>query len=191
MLEDIGNNMNKRQYGGKKDVGTEHLIVTLIDSISKLPEDPKTAVVILLSYYWKGAFEKIDPTQVALKMINLGIRSSIVKVVIDFLRERKMLVKMNGYAYPSFDLIAGGLQGSLIGQLLNFIASDDVAEDIPEEIKYRYIDDLPALEAITIQGTLVEYNVCQNVPSCLALGQLFLPPDTFKLQMYNDQLFQR
>ena len=102
-----------------------------------------------------------------------------------------MLVKMNGHASPSFDLIGGGLQGSLIGQLLNFIASDDVAEDIPEEIKYRYIDDLSALEAITIQGTLVEYDVCQNVSSYLAPGQLFLPPDTFKLQMYNDTLFQR
>ena len=93
------------QYGNKKDVGTEHLILTLIDRIRKLLEDPKTAVVILSSYEWKCAFERIDPTLVALKMIKLGIRSSIVKLGINFLRERKMLMKMNGHISPSFDLI--------------------------------------------------------------------------------------
>ena len=140
VLEDIGTKMSKRQYGGKKGVGTEHLIVTLIDRISKLLEDPKNPVVILSSYDWKGAFERIDPTLVAIKMINLGIRSSIVKVVIDFLRDRKMLVKMNKEESESFDLIGGGPQGSLVGQLLYLIASDDVAEDIPEEDTFKYID---------------------------------------------------
>ena len=76
--------MSKRQYGGKKGVGTENLIVRLIDRISKLLKDPKNPVVIISSYDWKGAFERIDPTLLALKMKNLGIRSSIVKVVIDF-----------------------------------------------------------------------------------------------------------
>jgi hypothetical protein len=171
-------------------VGTEHLIVTLIDRISKLLEDPKNPVVILSSYDWKGAFERIDPTIVALKIINLGIRSSIVKVVINFLRDRKMLVKMNKQESESFDLIGGGPQGSLIGQLLYLIASDDVAEDIPQEDTFKYIDDLSALEAINTEGKLVEYDVFQHVPSDLAPGQLFLPPTTFKTQIYNDGIFQ-
>ena len=36
----------------------------------------------------------------------------------------------------------------------------------------------------------MEYDVRQHVPSDLAPGQLFLPPDTFKTQMYNDHIFQ-
>ena len=76
--------LSERQYGGKKGVGTEHLVVTLLDRIKKLLEDPNTPVVILSSYDWRGAFDRIDPTKVALKMIKLRIRSSIVKVVIDF-----------------------------------------------------------------------------------------------------------
>ena len=70
--------------------------MTLIDRISKLLEDPKTATEILLSYDWKCAFERIDATLVALKIIKLGILRSVVKVVIDFLKEQKMLMKMNG-----------------------------------------------------------------------------------------------
>ena len=63
-------------------------------------------------------------------MINLGIRSSVVKVIIDFLRDRIMEVKMNGQTSQLFILIGGGPQGSLIGKLLYIIASDDAAEKV-------------------------------------------------------------
>ena len=112
--EDISDKMNPRQYGGKKGVGTEHLVVTLIDRIKKLLDHPDKLVVFLSSYDWKGAFDKIDPTKVAQKMIKLGIRSSIVKIVINFLKERKMELKMNGQASTPLDLVGGGPQGSLI-----------------------------------------------------------------------------
>ena len=158
VLQDVSHKMSARQYGGKKGVGTEHLLVKLIDRIKKLLDDPNTPVVILSSYDWKGAFERIDPTEVALKMIKLGIRSSIVKVVIDFLRDRKMELKMNGHTSPSIDLIGGGPQGSLIGQLMYLIASDNVGQEIPEEDKFQYIDDLSAVE-----GKLIEYNFYQHV----------------------------
>ena len=48
----------------------------------------------------------------------------------------------------SFDLVGGGPQGSVIGQLLYIIASDDAAEEVPEEDKFKYIDYLSALEAV-------------------------------------------
>ena len=145
--------------------------------------------MILSSYDWKGAFDRMDPTKVTLKMIKMGIRSSIVKVVIDFLRGRKMELRMNGQASKPLDLIGGGPQGSLTGQLLYIIASDDVAEEIPEEDKFKYIDDLSAVEAQYTYGMLVDYNVLKHVPSDVAIGQQFLPQSTFKTQTYNDAIF--
>ena len=52
ILKDISDNLNKRQYGGKKGVGTEHLIVTMIDRIRKLQDNPEKLSVILNSYDW-------------------------------------------------------------------------------------------------------------------------------------------
>ena len=52
------------------------------------------------------------------------------------------------------------------------------------------LDDLSVLEAINIEGTLVDFDVFQRVSSDLAPGQLFLPPDTFKTQNYKDHLVQ-
>ena len=86
------------------------------------------------------------------------------------------------------DLIGGGPQGSLIGQLLYIIARDDAADEIPEEDKFKYVDDLSALEAVNIAGKLINYDVLQHVPSDVAVGELFLPSITLKTQQYNDSI---
>ena len=46
-------------------------------------------------------------------------------------------------------IIWGSPQGCLLGQLLYIIGSDDVAEEVPEEDKYKYVDDLACLDAVT------------------------------------------
>ena len=166
-----------------------HLIVSLLDRIMSLLDDPDKLAVVLSSYDWSGAFDRIDPTKFAVKMINLGVRSSIAKVVIDFLNERKMEVKMNNHTSTHFDLVGGGPQGSLIGQLIYIISSDDAAEEIPDEDKFKYIDDLSAVDEITA-SKLKDYDVFSHVPSDVATGQKFLAASTFKTQDYNDSISQ-
>ena len=122
ILKDISSKLSKRQYGGRKGVGTEHLLVTMMDRIQHLLEDPETFAVLLSSYDWKGAFNRLDPTMVATKLIKMGIRSSIVKVLIDFLIDRKMKLKMNQETSSVLNLVGGGPQGSLIGQLFILLA---------------------------------------------------------------------
>jgi hypothetical protein len=188
ILQDISQKLSKRQYGGRKGVGTEHLIVSLIDRIRQLQDNPEKVAVVLSSYDWKGAFDRLDPTLVTLKMINMGVRSSIVRVIIDFLNERKMELKMNGKTSSTLDLVGGGPQGSLIGQLLYIVGSDDVAQEVPDDDKFKYIDDLSAVEAVKTDGKLTQYDVWQHVPSDVATEQNFLPPSTFQTQHYNDTI---
>ena len=97
-------------------------------------------VVIFNSYDWSAAFDKLDPTMVAVKCIKIGIRRSLVKVLIDFMTGRKMEVKMNQKTSAPNYLIGGAPQESLIGQLLYIIGSDDVAIEIQDKDKFKYID---------------------------------------------------
>ena len=61
ILEDISDKLCKQQYGGgKKDVGTEHLLVNKIDRVKKLLDNPDISAVGLCSYDWKGAFDQLD-----------------------------------------------------------------------------------------------------------------------------------
>ena len=90
----------------------------MIDRMKQVQDDPEKLAIVLNSYDWKGAFDRLDPTLVTIKCIKLGIRSSIVRILIDFMSELKMQVKMNNKTSSSYDLIGGSPQGSLIGQLL-------------------------------------------------------------------------
>ena len=67
---------------------------------------------------------------VAIKMIRMCIRSSFVHVLLGFLHDRKIKLKRNQNTSYILDLVGGGPQGSLIGQLLYVIGSDDVAEEV-------------------------------------------------------------
>ena len=57
ILEDISDKLNKTQYGGRKGVGTEHLMVSMIDRIRKVLDNPESVSAVLNSYDWSGAFD--------------------------------------------------------------------------------------------------------------------------------------
>ena len=183
---DISDKLSKTQYGGKTGVGTEHLLISMIDQIKKYQDDPDHLSVIMNSYDWNAAFDKLDPTKVAIKCIKIGIRSSITKILIDFMNQRKMQVKMNGQSSTPYDLIGGSPQGSILGQLLYIIGSDDVSEEVPEDDKYKNSDALAVLDTVKTSDKLVEYDVWQHVPSDIATNEKFLAPSTFKSQTTND-----
>ena len=88
----------------------------------------------------------------------------------------------------SHNLIGGLPQGSLIGQLLYIIGSDDVAAVIEEEDKFKYIDDLAVLDAIDVKGKLKDYDVWQHVPSDIATEERFLAASAGKSQDINNSI---
>ena len=85
----------------------------------------------------------------------------------------------------------GGLQGSIIGQLLYIIASNDVIEDVSNEDKFKYIDDLSVLDAVNHRNQLVNYNMLQHFPSDIAVDEKYLPPESLKTPAINKQISER
>ena len=136
-----------------------------------LLDDPKVFAVVLSSYDKKGAFDRLDPPKVADKLINMKIRSRIVRILIDLLNDRKMQLKIDQKKSSLLDLIGGGPQDSLIGQLLYIIGSDDIAEKVN---KLRFFDDLSTHEVFIDKENLIEYDFSQHVASDIKVGQHFL-----------------
>ena len=88
--------MNLSQYGGQKGVGTEHMIVNLVDRILKLLDGPESTVLLKTCADWNDAFSRVDPTKAIEKIVLIGVRSSLIPVLIDYVTGRKMKVKING-----------------------------------------------------------------------------------------------
>ena len=183
IMEDIAGNLSKCQYGGKTGLGTEHAVVNFVDRILKLLDQSSTSSAIIASFVdWRGAFDRQDPTTTINKFIKLGLRSSLIPLLMDYLNDRKMKVKMNGEESELKELIGGSPQGTLLGQLLYIGGSDDAAEEVATENKFKYIDDLEIIELVCLAGALQDYNFSQHIASDVGTHQKFLPSSTYTMQ---------
>ena len=68
------------------------------------------------------------------------------------------------------------------------VTSDDCADQVSQEDKYRYVDDLEILELIKLAGTLMEYDVSSHVPSDIGPHQKYLPPESLRTQSDLDSI---
>ena len=99
-----------------------------------------------------------------------------------------MKVKFNGEESDLVDLVGGGPQGTLLGQLEYLVYSNDNADMVPPNDRYKYIDDLTILQLICLSGLLREYNFSEHVASDIGVGQLYLPPETFTTQQHLNKI---
>ena len=151
-------------------------------------DKPGMRAVIQASVDWASAFSRTDPTKTVTKMINLGIRPSIVSVLIEFLQDRQMSVKFNGQESSLFRLVGGGPQGSWSGQASYIISSDDNADCVNEEDRFKYCDDLSMLELVMLANALTEYNFMEHVASDVGVDQRFLSAQGLATQLNLDKI---
>ena len=90
-----------------------------------------------------------------------------------------MRVKFNGEISKLMDLIGGGPQGTLIGGIEYIVQSNDNADIVLPEDRFKYIDDLSVLQLVCLSGLLVEYNFYEHVASDVGVDQVFLPPSSY------------
>ena len=172
IVEDIFDNLDIGQFGGRKGTGTEHMIVCILDRIMQLLDrHPDKSAVIAASLDWTAAFDRQDPTLAIKKFIGLGVRPSLIPLLISYLSDRKMKVKFNGEESDFLSLIGGGPQGTLIGQLEYLVQSNNNADIVSPDDRFKYIDDLTLLQLVCLSGLLTDYNFMEHVASDVGVGQ--------------------
>ena len=135
-------------------MGTEHLLVMMMDKVLSLLDEPGMSAVVFGAVNWSGAFDRQDPTITIMKMIKMRVRSSIIMIIMEFLEDKEMSAKFNSAKSKWYKLIGGALQGSWNGQNCYIVNSDDNAYCIDQDEKYKFCDDLSILELIMIGGSL-------------------------------------
>ena len=67
----------------------------------------ESTAVIAAAADWATAFDRIDPSSLSLRLIRVGIRPSIIPIIISFISNRKMIVKYKSAQSNAKDLIGG------------------------------------------------------------------------------------
>ena len=182
-MDDIWRNIDVGQFGGQTGLGTEHMVVSFLDRILELLDrHPDRSAVIATCLDWFQAFDRQDPTLAILKFIKIGVRPSLIPLLVSYLSDRKMKVKFNGAMSEFLSLIGGGPQGTLLGGIEYLAQSNDNADIVPPKDRFKYVDDLSILELICFAGLLIEYNFFQHVASDVGKDQLYLPANNLKTQ---------
>ena len=183
LVEDITPNLDIGQFGGRQGMGTEHMLVCLVNRILTLLDNKtEPTVVVAAMVDWTSAFDRQDPTLAIQKFLKMGVRPSLIPVLISYLTDRRMRVKFNGEISEEHQLVGGGPQGTLLGLLEYLVQSNDNADCVDSEDRFKYVDDLSILEVLYLTGILVEYDCHQHVPSDIGIDQLYLPPEKFNTQ---------
>ena len=60
--------------------------------------------------------------------------------------------------------------------------SNDNADIVSADDRFKYIDDLTLLQLVCLSGLLTDYNFKEHVASDIGVGQSFLPADSFQTQ---------
>ena len=189
ILEDIGPNIDRSQFGNQKGTSTEHLLVNLMDKILGLiDKNPNRSAVIASLLDWASAFDRQDPTLAIQKFLKMGVRPSLIPVLVSYLTDREMQVRFNNKYSSTHKLPGGGPQGTLIGLIEYLVQSNDNADCVEPGMRYKYVDDLTVLELVLFAGLLTDYNFKQHVASDIGMDEHYIPATSLTTQNTLDQI---
>ena len=125
----------------------------------------------------------------SLKLLKIGIRESIIPILISYITDRQMIVKYEGAQSDPRKLVGGAPQGTLLAGIKYNIASSDCAAEVrTSSDKFRYYDDLNMLEFLILTELLTEYDYLSHVPSDVLANEPYLSPDKGYMQTYLNEV---
>ena len=172
LLEFIQDKIDFRQYGGLKGNSITHYLIEFVNFILSCQDSNDQTAILACMIDFSKAFNRQNHNLLITKLSDMGVPSWLLRIVIAFLTDRKMLVKYKGKQSGIKNLPGGGPQGTLLGLLLFLVLINDVGFDdqinnagdlitskrnmrTANEIHLKYIDDLTLAEAINLPEKLI------------------------------------
>lgn len=142
-------NADKTQFGGRKKLSMQHFLVRLVHRIlSALDTINEHEVMQLVD--WSQAFDKQCLTSAREPSIGNCVRKSLMPLLINYFQDGKIIMKWKNVLSSVKDLPGGRPQGCTLGLDSYKRQSNNNSQLISQNDKFKWIDDLTALEVINI-----------------------------------------
>ena len=177
LWEFIGDKIDFRQYGGQKGNATSHYIIEFLKFIlSCLDGSGDQTAVLSYMVDFEKAFMKQDHNILITKLSDMGVPGWLLKLVMSFLSDRKLLVLFKGVKSNVKMMPGGGPQGTLLALLLFLVLVNDLGFEGQlnnagslavgkrsirslNVIHLKYVDDLTLAEATNLPEKLLSQPV--------------------------------
>ena len=172
LLKYVGEQLDPFQYGGRKGTSINHYLIDLISFILINQDLPETRAVLTAMVDFSKAFNRQNHHILITKLCDMGVPGWLLKIVIGFLEERKLIVTHNGATSRTKDMPGGGPQGTVLGMFLFIILINQAGfanqsrrlgeklataaskRDEMEDMHAKYVDDMTIAQSICLKKEL-------------------------------------
>ena len=141
--------MDLTQFGNQYGLSIQHYLVKMIHKILSDTYEGNAAVIATF-VDWKDAFPNQCPALGIKAFIDCGVRPSLIPVLISYFQGRSLVVKWHGKESKKQNVPGGGPQGAYLGNLEYLAQSNENANCVKEDSRYKFVDDLTALVKINL-----------------------------------------
>ena len=188
VISDMTEKLDPAQYGNQKHTSIQHYLVRMLHRIlTNLDRNSKGEVNAVLCMFvdWKQAYSRQCHTLGVESFINNGVRPSIIPLLISYFEDRQMRVKWHGQISEPRKLPGGGAMGANLGNWEFLSQTNNSADCVPEEDRFKFVDDLSTLEVINLLTIgLSSFHMKPQVPSDIPVHGQFIESDKLKSQNY-------
>ena len=120
-----------------------------------------------------------------------GVHPSLIPLLISYFEDRQMRVKWHGKLSTPRNLPGGGAMGASLGNWEYLSQTNDNSDFIPDEDKFKFVDDLSTLEVINLLAIgLSSFNMKTQVPNDIPAHGQYIENTNLLSQEYLDKLNQ-
>ena len=192
MISDMTHYIDPSQYGNQKGKSINHYLIRMIHRIlTSLDNNSRkqTFAVVANMIDWSSAFPRQCPKLGIQSFIQNGVRPALIPVLINYFQNRKMSVKWHGSRSVPRLIKGGGPQGATIGLLEYLSQSNNSADCVSEQDRYKFVDDLTTLEVVNLLTVGITcFNIKSQVPNDVPTHNQFIPPENLESQQFLDTI---
>ena len=165
----MANLLDKTQYANQKGLSLQHYLIKMINQILSDTDSNSQGeinAVLATLYDWKEAFPRQCPKLGVEALIKCGVRPSLIPLIINNLQDRTMRVKWHGEVSSERKLNGRGPQGATFGIWEYLAQSNNSADCVKPEYRFKFVDDLTVLEKVNLLIVgLSSFNYKSSVPN--------------------------
>ena len=192
VIADMSEKLDPSQFGNQKHISIQHYLVRLLNRIlSNVDKNSKGEVNAVLCMFvdWKQAYSRQCHTLGVESFIRNGVRPSLIPILISYFENREMKVKWHGKMSKPRNLPGGGAMGANLGNWEFLSQTNDNADCVPTEDRFKFVDDLSTIEVINLLTIGLSSLYMKNqVPSDIPVHGQFVDSGNTKSQQYLNQI---
>ena len=181
------NILYSRQYGFTTKKNTTQALSDLLFTVNKLQKNKNNHVVAIFLDF-KKAFDLVSHSHLIYKLYKMGIRGNVLKMLHNYLSNRKSRVKIGNVTSQIETVTSGVPQGSLLGPMLFNLFINDMHQCFLEDFVH-FADDTVILFPCELQNLDSDlYNIFNTLQKWLHENFLELNYDKTKIMIFNKKL---